>query len=101
MLHFDNAQVHSTERVRENLASLGFRRMAYPPYSPDLALCDFFLFSAMKQAFTGQHFAAIGDLPMSVEAFLRGLSADFLETIFQEWIRRSQLCCNSDGEYAE
>jgi hypothetical protein len=53
MLHFDNAPVHSTEGVQESLANFGFRRMDHPPYSPYLTLCDFFLFSAMKQAFTG------------------------------------------------
>jgi histone-lysine N-methyltransferase SETMAR len=42
MLHFDNAPVHNTEKVQENLASFGFRRMAHPPYSQDLAPCDFF-----------------------------------------------------------
>jgi hypothetical protein len=42
MLHFDNAPVHSTERVGENLASFGFRRMARPPYSQDSAPCNFF-----------------------------------------------------------
>jgi hypothetical protein len=49
----------------------------------------------MKQAIGGQRFATIDDLPMSVEAFLRGLSADFLQTVFQEWIRRLQLCCEN------
>jgi histone-lysine N-methyltransferase SETMAR len=42
MLHFDSALAHNTERVQENLASLGFRRMAHPPYSQDLVPCDFF-----------------------------------------------------------
>jgi hypothetical protein len=93
MLHFDNAPVQTIEAVRENLASFGFRRMAYPLYRPDLAPCDFFLFSEMKQAFVMQHFATIDDLLMSVEAFLRGLSADFLQAVFQEWIWRLQLCC--------
>jgi hypothetical protein len=49
----------------------------------------------------GQHFATIDDLLMSVEAFIRGLSADFLQTAFQEWIRRLQLCCEGGGEYVE
>jgi hypothetical protein len=101
MLHFDNEPAHNTEAVRENLASFGFRRPTHPPYSPDLAPCDFFLFGAMKQAFAGQHFATIDDLLMSVEAFLRGLSADFLQTVFQEWIRRSQLCCEGGREYVQ
>jgi hypothetical protein len=101
MLHFDNAPVHNTERVGENLASFGFRRRAHPPYSPDLALRDFFPFNTIKQAFAGQHFATSNDLLMSVEEFLRELSADFLKTVFQEWIRRLQLCCEGGGEYVE
>jgi hypothetical protein len=56
MLHFDNAPGHSTEGVRENLGSFGFRRMAYLSYSPDLTSYDFFLFRAMKQAFAGQRY---------------------------------------------
>jgi hypothetical protein len=58
--------------------------MAHPPYSPDLAPSEFFRFGVMKQAFTGQHFATSDDLLMSVKASLRGLSADFLHTVFQE-----------------
>jgi histone-lysine N-methyltransferase SETMAR len=43
ILLFDNAPIHNTEGVRENLASFGFRRMAHPSYSPELAPCDFFV----------------------------------------------------------
>jgi hypothetical protein len=78
MLHFDNAPVHNTEGMRENLASFEFRRMAHPPYGPDSAPCDLFLFGAMKHAFAGQHFATTDDFLRSIEAFVRGLSADFL-----------------------
>jgi hypothetical protein len=101
MLRFDNAPVHSTEGVRENLASFGFRRMVHPLYSPDLEPCDFFLFGAMKYAFTGQYFAIIDDRLTSLEASPRGLSADFLQTVFPEWIRRLQLCCQTGVEYVE
>jgi hypothetical protein len=75
--------------------------MAHPPHSPDLAPYDLFLFGAMKQAFAWQQFATIDNLLMRVEAFLRGLSADFLQTVFQEWIRRLQLYCDGGGEYVE
>jgi arginyl-tRNA--protein-N-Asp/Glu arginylyltransferase len=44
LLHFDNALVHDTEGVQENLANFGFRRMKHLLYRPDLAPCDF-LFS--------------------------------------------------------
>jgi hypothetical protein len=101
MLHFDNAPVHNTESIRENLVNFGFRSMANPPHSPDLAPYDFLFSGAMKEAFAEQHFATIDDLLMSVEAFLRGLCADFLHPVFQEWIRRLQLGCEGGGEYVE
>jgi hypothetical protein len=75
--------------------------MAHQPYSQDLAPCDFSLFGAMKQAFAEQHFATIDDLLMSVDAFLRGLSADFLQIVFQEWIRQLQIFCEGGEEYVE
>jgi hypothetical protein len=55
----------------------------------------------MKQAFAGQHFDAIDNLFLGVEAFLGGLSADFLQIVFQEWVRRLQLCREGGGEYVE
>jgi histone-lysine N-methyltransferase SETMAR len=101
MLYFDNAPVHNTEAVQESLANVGFRRMEHPPYSPDLAPCDFSLFGAMKQAFAGRHFDTIDDLFMDVEAFLGGLSADSLQTVFPEWVPRLQLCREGSGNYIE
>jgi hypothetical protein len=62
--------------------------MEHPHYSPDLALCNFFLFGALKQAFPVQHFNAMADLFMAGEAFLGKLSVDCLQTVFQEWVRR-------------
>jgi hypothetical protein len=42
------------------IEELGFTLMPQPPYSPDLAPCDFFLFSYLKQHLEGKHFAREG-----------------------------------------
>jgi hypothetical protein len=97
MLHFNNAPIHNTEGVQESIINFESRRMEYPPYSPDLAPCNFFLFSAMKQAFAGQYYDIVGGPCMEVEAFLGGISADFLYTVFQEWVRRLQRYCEGGG----
>jgi hypothetical protein len=55
----------------------------------------------MKENFTGQRFESVEELFLAVEAFLRGLSADFLQTVFLEWKRRLRICCESGGEYVE
>jgi hypothetical protein len=70
--------------------------MEYPPYSPDLAPCDFFLFGAMKQVFAWQHFDTIEDFLLVWKAFY-GLFTDR----FQEWVRRLQLYREGGKKYVE
>jgi hypothetical protein len=52
--------------------------MEHPPYSPDLAPCNFFLIGAIKRAFAGKYFDAIDDVFMGVEAFLGALCRLFV-----------------------
>jgi transposase len=40
----------------EKIEELGFILVPQPPYSPDLAPCDFFLFGYLKQHLEGKHF---------------------------------------------
>jgi hypothetical protein len=75
--------------------------MEYPPHSPDLATCDFFLLGGMKDNFSRRRFKSVEELFLAVEALLRGISADFLQTVFLEWERRLRICCESGGEYVE
>jgi len=48
LLHDDNAPSHRTLVTREFLAHNSITALPQPPYSPDLAPCDFFLFPKMK-----------------------------------------------------
>jgi hypothetical protein len=48
ILHQDNAPSHSTLSVNWFLFSKNITVRAYPCYLPDLAPCDFFLFSRDK-----------------------------------------------------
>ena len=45
VLHHDNAPAHTAHSVREFLAKKNIPVFPHPPYSPDLAPCDFYLFS--------------------------------------------------------
>ena len=42
--HQDNAPVHNSILVTDHLTKMGIKTAPYPPYSPDLAPCDFCLF---------------------------------------------------------
>jgi len=49
ILHHDNAPAHDALRVRGFLAKNSITKMDHPPYSPDLAPCDFWLFPKLKK----------------------------------------------------
>ena len=42
LLHHDNAPAHNALSIRQFLAEKNIAVLEQPPYSPDLALCDFF-----------------------------------------------------------
>jgi hypothetical protein len=56
-------------RVREFLAKKLITKMDYPPYSPDLAPCDFWLFPKLKKVLKGQRFTGIPDNQRYCEVF--------------------------------
>ena len=62
LFHHDNAPTHTSLLVREFLAKNITVTMPQPPYSPDMAPCDFFLFLKIKRTLKGRRFAAIGDI---------------------------------------
>jgi hypothetical protein len=47
-LHYDNAPAHSTVLVQDFLAKRHITQVCHSPYSPDLALCGFWLFPNLK-----------------------------------------------------
>ena len=47
--HQDNAPVHNSILVTDCLTKMGIKTVPHPPYSPDLALCDFWLFPKLKE----------------------------------------------------
>ena len=48
LLHHDNASAHTAHSIRQFLAEKNITVLDHPPYSPDLAPCDFFLFPKVK-----------------------------------------------------
>jgi transposase len=48
MLYHDNALAHASLFIREILAKNETTVVPQPPYSPDLASADFFLFPKLK-----------------------------------------------------
>ena len=52
LLH-DNAPVHMSAKSQAAIRQCGFQQLNRPPYSPDLAPSDYFLFRVMKKISSG------------------------------------------------
>jgi len=48
VLRHDNAPAHIALSIREFVAKKNIPALPYPPYRPDLAQCDFYLFPKLK-----------------------------------------------------
>ena len=59
LLHHDNAAPHKAHLTQQFLEEQGITLLPHPPYSPDLAPCDFWLFPKIKGAIAGKLFHCI------------------------------------------
>jgi len=101
ILHHDNAPAHDALRVRKFLAKNYITKMDHPPYSPDLAPCDFWLFPKLKNALNGQRFADLSDIQRNVKTLLQGIPENDFQDCFRQWHHRPMKCIASQGEYFE
>ena len=72
LLHHDNAPAHSSLLVLNFLAKNNTVIMPQPPYSPDLATCDFFLFPRLKRPIKGRRFATIEEIKTESLTYQKG-----------------------------
>jgi hypothetical protein len=73
----------------------------HPPYSPDLAPSDFYLFGYVNHCLAGAFFADAGQLLEAVKTILIAIQKMTLEAVFLEWMERLQKCIDTSGEYTE
>jgi histone-lysine N-methyltransferase SETMAR len=100
-LHFDNAPIHNTKVVDDAIGSLGLKKLEHPPYSPDLAPCDFFLFGHVKGRLNGCSFATPDEIFAAVQEVINEIPPDVFARVFEEWLARLRTCRDSGGEYVE
>jgi hypothetical protein len=99
VLHHDNAQVHTAVSIREFLAKKNIHVLPHPPYSPELASCDFCLFPMLK--LKGHHFGTMENTQKNVTDELQTLTENDFVYCFNQWKNRWKHCVASKGSYFE
>jgi histone-lysine N-methyltransferase SETMAR len=99
-LHWDNAPVHTAATATDWLAARRVKMIEHPPYSPDLAPADFFLFPKVKKELAGLMLTR-ESFKKDWEGAVRTLSATDFAEAFRQWFRRCEKCVDIGDGYVE
>ena len=75
--------------------------LPHPPYSPDLAPCDFYLFHKLKSKLKGHHFGTMENIQKIVTNELNTLMENDFQYCYDQWKKRWNHCVTSQGPYFE
>jgi len=100
-LHHDNAPAQTAYSIQVFLASHGIPVIQQPPYSPEMAPCDFWLFPQLKTVLKGKRFEDIDTIKKNVMSTLNTIPKDSFQKCFQQWQDHWKQCVSSQGEYFE
>lgn len=101
LVHHDNASAHTAAKTTQFLKDLGVHPLTHPPYSPDLAPCDFYLFPITKNKLRGQRFQSCEDAVAAFVSAIQDISKEEWKNCFKQWFQRMELCVECNGEYFE
>jgi len=95
MLHHDNASLIRSYLAKQTSV------VPHPPYSPDLAPADFFLFPKLKTTLKGRRFQTTEEIQENAIRELRAITESAFKEAFQQWKKRWERCIASRGDYFE
>ena len=76
-----------------------FKRTPHPPYSPDIAPSDFFLFGFVKDKLKGKAFKKKEDLFEEIFSIIERIPSEIKHKVFEEWAKRCKWAFSHEGLY--
>ena len=101
LFHHDNAPTHSSRIVRDVLREFQWELLPNPPYSPDLAPSDFFLFPKFKEHLKGIYFNDTNEAKQAAKTWLTKWSVNYFKNRIKGWKHRLEKCIDLDRDYVE
>ena len=101
LFHQDNAPAHTAQKTITKITELKYELLQRPPYSPDLAPSDFWLFPHLKKFLRGKHFSSNEEFIAVVEEYFAGLAESHfhagINKLEDRWIK----CIDLMRDYTE
>ena len=100
LLH-DNAAVHTAAVAKAAVKECGFKEMEHPPYSPDLAPSDYYLFSKLKKDLRGRKFDDEEEVKTAVMEHFADKEPEYFLKGIELLVHRCEKCVEIKGDYVE
>lgn len=100
LLHHDDTS-YSSDLIQDFFIKHGIVQLRQPPYSPDVAPCDFWLFSKLKNQLKRKRFKDVEDLKLNVTRTLLAIPKNDFQDCFRKWVDRWKKVIVSKGDYFE
>ena len=97
--HQDDIPVHNFILVTDYLSKMGIKTVPQPPYSPDFAPCDFWLFPKLKENLRGCRYETI-EMKEAVTKVIDTLTQDDFHGAFEKLFKQYK-CITVGGDYFE
>jgi hypothetical protein len=98
-VHMDNSMCHNGSKAMSKFDKYHIARLPYPPYSPDLSPCDFWLFGMLKGILKDQEFHSHNEIEEVITMAWNGLIFDGIQSIFHNWMNQLRWVIENGGEY--
>ena len=78
---------------------MGIKTVRHPPYSPNLAPCDFCLFPKLKENLRGCRYETIEEMKEAVTKVIDMLTQEDFHGAFQKLLEQYNKCIATGGDY--
>lgn len=96
----DNASSHKSSKSKNFMKNnLHWNVLSHPPYSPDIAPSDYYLFLSLKDFLRGKQFNNQGDLEDELEDYFHSRQPDFYKRGLEKLPKRWLNVYNNHGKY--
>lgn len=101
LFHQDNAPCHKSMKTMVKLNELHFELLPHPPYSPDMAPSDYWLFSDLKKMLQGKKFQSNEEVIAETEAYFEAKEKSFYKHGIEKLEKRWADCITLEGNYID
>ena len=99
VFHHDNARPHVSLTTQQKLLELGWDVLPHPPYSPDLAPCDYHIFQSLQNSLNGKKFNSLVSIKNDLDKFFAEKPQKFWEDGIFKLPKRWKKVVEQNGTY--